>query len=645
MKSLQFQRTAWFIAIFLSINLSVSAQLKLPALISDGMVLQRDAAVKIWGWSSPNDSIQIKINTLTYSCLADDSGQWSTQLDSFKAGGPHQIEISNQDTSVVIKNVLFGDVWICSGQSNMELTMERASPLYPDEIANANIDQIKYFRVPYSYNFQKSETDLKSGKWIAVSPETIRSLSAVSYFFAKALYIKYQVPIGIINSSMGGSPIQAWMSEEALRKFPEHFEELQQFKSDSLIAAIEASDRRINENWHQKLNREDQGRKENWHQPQLNTSTWKTLTIPGYWSSEDDQPMNGSVWFRKEFTIDEISNTTYKLELGRIVDADSVFINGQFVGTTSYQYPPRRYEIPSTILRKGKNLISIRVISQRGKGGFVPDKAYQISNESDTIQLAGEWYYKIGTQMESLPEQTFIRWKAGGLYNGMLAPLTNYTAKGVVWYQGESNASHPETYKAMLQEMIYDWRSAWEQPELPFVIAQLPNYLEAREQPQSSNWALLREAQSQVVQLPNTGFSVNIDLGEWNDIHPLNKKDVADRLALVAEKIAYQEQSEFSGPYFREMKVKGRKVVLTFDHSAGMFASGSAPAGFAIAGSDQQFHWATAVIQNNQVILKSNKVKKPVAVRYAWADNPEKANIYNTSGLPMAPFRTDNWPK
>lgn len=335
-----------------------------------------------------------------------------------------------------------------------------------------------------------------------------------------------------------------------------------------------------------------------------------------------------------------------RLLLGRIVDADSVFVNGVFVGSTGYQYPPRRYQAPAGVLKEGKNVITVRVISEAGKGGFVPGKPYELIIDGQTIGLAGNWLYRQGAEMPPLAARTFIRWKPLGLFNAMISPLLNYRIKGVIWYQGESNAGRPEEYKELFPALIRDWRARWGQGDFPFLFVQLANFMEARPRPSESNWALLREAQLEALALPNTGMAVAIDIGEWNDIHPLNKKDVGKRLALAARRVAYGEkEAVHSGPIYRSMKAEGSKIVLSFCNiGSGLEAGGGNELRhFAIAGADRRFTWAEARIEKDKVVVWSEEVPEPVAVRYAWADNPAGANLYNKEGLPASPFRTDRW--
>lgn len=642
------QKSRLILVIAFAVSLTVSGQVKLPKLINDGMVLQRETDVNIWGRAAANEPVTVSFIDSVYVTKADDKGEWKVMFSDLKAGGPYMMTIISTDT-IIIKDVLVGDVWICSGQSNMELSMKRASPIYKTEIANSENPFIRYFEVPKKYDFNTPRKDIVNGQWLSAGPENILKFSAVCYFFAVELYKKYKIPVGLINASLGGSPAEAWMSEDALKAFPIHYKEAQRFKDSSLIDSIKTQDRIRFNIWYSKLGKSDAGYKnpnQPWYMPDLNTSGWPAMKIPGYWSDEEIGHINGVVWFRKEINVPAtMIGKPAKLLLGRIVDSDSVFMNGVFVGTTGYQYPPRRYDIPSHILREGKNTIVVRVISNIGKGGFFPDKPYKIVAGEEEIDLKGDWQYQVGAIMEPLQGQTFIRWKPIGLYNAMISPLTDFPIKGVIWYQGESNTDRPDEYVTLFQTLINDWRKKWQQGDFPFIYVQLPNFLKPTEEPSESNWALMREAQLKALSLPNTGMAVAIDIGEWNDIHPLNKKDVGYRLALAAQKVAYNEDVVYSGPIYHSMEIKGNKIILTFSNTgSGLQAKGGGELEqFSIAGTDRKFIWANARIENNRVVVWSDKIQNPVAVRYAWADNPDGANLYNKEGLPASPFRTDDW--
>lgn len=637
-------RTSALLFLFSCLAIAVPAQIRLPRLISNGMVLQRDAELKIWGWSSANEAITLSFKEKIYTAKADEAGNWIINLPKQKAGGPFVMQLKGNN-EITLHDILIGDVWVCSGQSNMELWMGRLKYTYADEIASANNPNIRQFLVPDKYDFNQQKKDLEQGSWLPVNQKSIAEFSGVAYFFAKEIYATYKVPVGLINAALGGSPAEAWISEEALKKFPAYYNEAQKFKDQQLIQQIEKKDKYISSTWYNYLDQFDEGHQQNWSAPDFNDANWKQMNIPGYWADTDAGNFNGAAWFRKEINVPaSMTGKPAKLELGRIVDADSVFINGQFVGSTGYQYPPRRYELPSTILKEGNNSIVVRVVNNSGKGGFVPDKQYELTTVTDTIDLKGLWKYNTGITMQPLPGPTFIRWKPTGLYNGMIAPLTNYAIKGALWYQGESNADRPGDYANLMQTLIEDWRAKWQRGNFPFLYVQLANFMEAKSMPQESSWAALRQQQLNNLSIPNTAMAVIIDIGKWNDIHPENKKDVGYRLALLARKNVYGEKSLVaSGPVYQSMKVNGNKVVLSFNNTgSGLVAKNSnALKQFSIAGPDKKFVWAKAIIKGNNVIVWSDEINNPVTVRYAWADNPEGANLYNKEGLPASPFTTD----
>jgi len=619
---------------------AVYSQIKLPRLISDGMILQRDIPVKIWGWAAPNEKVELSFNKKKFEATASQDGNWVITLPAQKAGGPFEMTLSASNT-ITLKDVLFGDVWLCSGQSNMELPMDRVKDKYRDIVANANNSEIRQFLVPDQYDFAKENSDLSSGEWKAVNPTNILNFTAVGYFFASEIYAKYKVPIGLINSAVGGSPAESWLSADAVKKFPEYDAEYQKFKDGTLGAQIEANDKKISTEWYADVNRQDEGLKKQWSKADLDDIDWPEMNIPGYWADHTLGKINGAVWFRKEVDLSNLKATSAKLILGRIVDADSVYVNGNFVGTTSYLYPPRKYAFDPKFLKEGKNEIAIRVINNSGKGGFVEDKPYQLVLDKDSIDLKGPWKFKLGAAMKPLPGATFIRWKPVGLYNSMIAPLTNYAIKGALWYQGESSTKKPQEYGALMETLISSWRVAWKQGDFPFLIVQLTNFMEPKTEPAESNWAALRQQQKNTLAVPNTGMAVTIDLGEWNDIHPLNKYDVGKRLALQAEKIAYGEKNIVaSGPLFKSAERKGNQLILSFtDTGSGLIIKNSDRLkGFEIAGSDGKFVWASAMIEGNKVKIWSENIDKPVKVRYAWADNPVEANLYNKENLPASPF-------
>ena len=620
---------------------------RLPRLVSDGMVLQRDATVKIWGWADEGEKVTINFKGKTYTTAAGTDGKWMVTLSPLKAGGPYNMEIKATNL-ITLKSILIGDVWICSGQSNMELSMDRVKDKYPDIIAHSDNPSIRQFIVPDRYNFNTPQEDLESGNWESANPKTVLNFTAVGYFFAKELFEKYKVPIGLMNASLGGSPAQAWLSEDALKAFPEYLATAEKYKDIAYINQIKEKDKAVNDAWYNRIRQIDKGLapgEKPWFDTTYDASQWPTMNVPGYWADGQLGPVNGVVWFRKE--IDVPASMTAKparLLLGRIVDGDETYVNGKLVGSVSYQYPPRRYDVPENLLKPGKNIIVVRVINNSGRGGFVLDKPYQLMAAGQTIDLKGQWQYKLGATMDPLPPSTFIQWQPLGLYNGMIAPLLNYSIKGVIWYQGESNTGKPLEYRKLFPALIANWRQKWNQGDFPFLYVQLAGFMETKDQPSESGWAELRQAQLKTLTVPNTAMAVIIDLGEWNDIHPLNKEDVGKRLALAAQKLAYGDENVvYSGPIYQSMKIEGNKIILTFTNiGGGLLAKGDGQLRyFAIAGADKKFVWAKAEIKGNKIIVWNDYVTNPVAVRYAWADNPEGANLYNKEGLPASSFRTD----
>jgi len=628
------------------ISMSSFGQLKLPRLIQDGMILQRETPVKIWGWASAGEKVKLLFNNQSFNTLTGDNGKWQITIPSQKAGGPFTMEIAASN-HIWLKDIMFGDVWLCSGQSNMEYPMSRLTDKYADIINSCRNSNIRQFKVLQVYDFNSPHNDYSSGSWVAVTPKTILDFSAVAYFFARDLFGRYQVPIGIINASVGGSPAEAWMSIDALKEFPNYLSEAEKFKNQSYIYQIQTSERKANNDWYEKLNQTDKGLASNptWKEPAFDAASWPTMPVPSYWAEHGLGEVNGVVWFRKEIDVPaSMIGKPVRLFMGRIVDADSVFINGKFVGTTSYQYPQRNYGVPNGVLQSGKNTVVVRVISNSGLGGFVKEKPYQLFNEKDTINLAGNWQYQLGCTMPPTPGQTFVNWKPTGLYNGMLAPANNYAIKGAVWYQGESNTERYQEYQKLLTALIADWRLKRSQGNFPFVIAQLPNFMDAKAQPSESDWAWFRNTQLKTsLSVENTALTVNIDLGDWNDIHPQNKEEVGKRLAFAAERVAYHEKKIVaSGPIYQSMSVKGNTIELTFTNCGNGLVTkdGKALKQFAIAGIDSKFVWAQAKIVGNKVIVWNEAISNPVSVRYAWADNPQGANLYNAEGLPASPFKT-----
>ena len=623
------------------------AQITLPRLIKDSMILQRDSKINIWGWASNGEKVNVKFNNKTYKTITGNNGKWMLHLASMKAGGPYTMEISGKN-KIVLHEILIGDVWVCAGQSNMEHQMKLHSVYYSKEIANANYPEIRQFKIPNITNLISPQQDMPGGSWKWANPINVNDFSAVAYFFAKDLYEKYHVPIGIINASWGGIPIESMMSEESLQSFPNIIQTIEKNKDTGYV---NETNRKAFTAMQSLPKPEDKGITEKWFDTSYVPKEWRRIAVPGYWEDQGVKDLDGVVWYRREIDVPASminpANGGTKIFLGRIVDADELYINGKKIGNTTYLYPQRRYQIADNILRPGKNLFVVRVTNNFGKGGFVPDKPYLLIAGNDTIDLTGYWQYKVGAVFTSSKVNggagIALQNQPTALYNSMISPIINYTIKGFVWYQGESNTGKPDEYAKLQPAMITDWRNKWKEGDIPFLFVQLPGFMDYNYLPSESQWAEFREAQAKSLSLPNTAMAVAIDVGEWNDVHPDKKKQVGDRLALAAEKIVYGENIIYSGPVYHSQKIEGNKIIISFSNAGSGLTTNDdeALAEFAIAGADKKFVWANAKIDGDKIIVSNDEITDPKYVRYAWGDDPVNPNLINKEGLPAAPFRTD----
>lgn len=512
--------------------LQTDAKVKLPALISDGMVLQREQPVKIWGTADAGESVSVTFMKKKYAATADNNGHWSVTLPSMKAGGPYLMRIND----IKLNDILIGDVWLCSGQSNMELPVSRVTDMFATEINEYSNERIRQIIIPKVYNFHAPQETLSATSWKPMTQENVMNFSALAYFFAKEMYEKTKVPVGIINSSWGGTPIEAWISEEGLKEFPIYINDKRLYEDDAYCAHIKKLEGESFYRWNLSLYRSDAGLHEKtpWYASNYDDSNWQTVNMfSRTWGNDGLNPIAGSHWLRQNVEIPQTwNNKEVTLRLGCIIDADSVYVNGTFAGTTGYQYPPRIYRIPAGILKPGVNNITVRIISNGGQPEFVQEKPYKLICDDESINLKEEWKYRLGTPMPSAPNMMFFCYKPVCLYNTMIAPLQHYTLRGTVWYQGESNVSRRNEYATLLTAMMADWRRTFSQPELPFYIVELADYLSKEDISGRKAWAEMRLEQAKAAQTtPNAFLIRNNDLGEWNDIHPLDKKTLGRRVA------------------------------------------------------------------------------------------------------------------
>jgi sialate O-acetylesterase len=624
-----------------------SGNVRLPRIISDNMILQHNKPIKVWGWADKGENVTVVFKGQSKSAKTDKSGRWTVVLAPEPAGGPFQLIISGKN-SITLNDVLIGEVWVCSGQSNMEWTVGYSKNA-EEEIRNGNYPQIRQFLVQKSVSL-KLEEDVKGGDWKVCSPDNIADFTAVGYFFARDLFNELKVPIGLINTSWGGTHSETWTSREA-------FEQSEEFKS--MIATLPAIDLEALA----KQKRDDQLQKlkdmninlssvdaTSWKTPSYDDSRWRSLEAPGLWEEQGFDETDGVMWYRK--TISIVGSDAGKeavVELAMIDDSDETFINGIKVGQTVNRYnEKRKYNVPAGVLLEGKNLIAIKVEDTGGGGGIYGEKSdLKLTTKShNIIPLDGKWQVNI----ESLTSSTTSIGPNAYptlLFNAMVNPILNVAIQGAIWYQGESNAGRAYQYRKAFPLMIQDWRSHWKQGDFPFYFVQLASFnANHGTSEHGSSWAELREAQSMTLSLPNTGMAVTTDIGEATDIHPRNKQDVGKRLAAIALNRAYGRNNVFMGPVYKTINVEGTKIRVSFTSvGSGLMVKDKYGylKGFEVAGSDQKFRYAKAWLEGNDVVVSCDEVSDPVAVRFAWADNPEDANLFNKEGFPASPFRSDTW--
>ena len=636
--------------IFLFFTCNVSADVKLPQLISSNMVLQRNAPVKIWGMAKKREIVTISFNGQTVKTRASRKGKWQVILKSMSAGGPFKMTIQGKN-KIVLENILIGDVWICSGQSNMNMSVKRSNDA-DAEIVAANYDKIRLFTVPRTIsNVPKSDMDESS--WLTCSSENIVEFSAAAYYFARRLQKDVDVPIGLVHSSWGGTGVETWTSIEGLTSqegFASGIKSLKDFdpkeyannRKKKLLAMSGP------------LPKEDlgmSGAEAIWAKPTHDFSTWKTMKLPQHWENAGLIDLDGILWFKIDFELDEEeAQHAITLNLGRIDDSDDTYVNGIRVGGMIEKHDtPRIYSVETGIVKKGKNILVVRVEDIYLGGGFSSHgKDMFIKTSTREIPLAGLWKYKIGKGIVATRNGGNPNIMPSLLFNGMINPLLPMTIKGAIWYQGEHNAGRAYEYRKLFPNMIADWRKHFNQGNFPFLFVQLANFQKVDEQPVESDWAELREAQSMTLNnTSNTGMAVIIDIGEGDDIHPTNKQDVGKRLAISALKKVYNKEYAAS-PTYESMEVNKNVVHVKFNETGkGLIVKNKYGYvnGFTVAGADKKFHWAKAYLKdNNTVVVVCDAVAIPIAVRYAWANNPDDVNLYNSDGLPADPFRTDDWP-
>ncbi|ALJ01522.1 sialate O-acetylesterase [Rufibacter tibetensis] len=623
----------------------VMGQVRLPKVFSDNMVLQREIDIPVWGTSTATGEITVELGGNRVKAAPGQDGKWILRMPRMQAGGPHVMKVyegSQTKPVITFNNVLIGDVWLASGQSNMEWQVQQSMNA-ETEIKNANYPAIRLFNVPHDKK-TKVQQDVLGGSWIPLDSAGVKTASAVAYFFARDLHLDLKVPIGIVQATWGGTPVEAWTSREQLLSSPISHNRILLNDSISEKHFIQDSLDLVRF-WDIVYNPKNKTAKTIPNR-RFNDSKWPEVVMPATLKDMNMAGYEGMVWLRKKITIPQnMIGKELTLDLGHPEMNYSLYVNGQEIAKNVWNANfKHQYRIPARFVKQGENVIAVRMAFLWGGGGFNPPAEEMfLTDGTFKINLTGPWKYRIDLEPTIPKIQNYHR-SPTFLFNAMINPIVPFGIKGFIWYQGEDNVSAPLDYRTLFPMMISDWRIRWQQGYLPFLFVQLANYMKVKPEPSESDWATLRETQTMALAQPNTGMASIIDIGEADNIHPQNKQEVGRRLALVAKNLVYHKPVQASGPMYQSYEIEDDKIKVQFSQTgAGLAANGNEPLkGFAIAGPDHKFYWATAVIEGNKVLVSSEKVKNPVAVRYAWADNPD-CNLINKDGLPAIPFRTDKW--
>ena len=614
----------------------------LSPIFGDNMVLQRGKVNTIWGWSDPGDKVWVEIAGKPAFGIAGADRRWQVKIQPPPAGGPYTVEIRGPQT-VELHNVLVGDVWLCGGQSNMQVGLGRARN-GDEEVKAANNPEIRFFSVAAHSAYH--HTDLAEGVWKVVTPATAEQVSAVAYYFARKIQQQIHVPIGLVVDALGGTPAEAWTSAEALRPLKDFDVPLGELQKLAAAGAPEYGNYVMH--WYDQY---DIGLKGNWTAPDVDDSTWKVVNIPGGFSELGVPDAPALVWFKREVVLsDPLPAGRASIHLGSIERMDTVYVNGAQVGASAWVENPRVYAVPDGVLNPGKNVLTIRVLKTKPQGGFLgkPEELHLTLGDKTAIPLAGEWKGQLS--LDARPPHPlpigYENWPVmpSVLYEGMLAPIAPLSITGALWYQGEQNSDRGFQYRKILPVMIADWRKLFGQGDFPFYIVSLPAFQHRRDTPSDDTWAETRESQAiAAASVRNSCLAVTIDTGDPDNIHPKDKQPVGERLAFCALAKHYGKKIPYSGPTLASVKRLPGSVRIRFNHAdRGLVAKGGTLAEFEIAGEDRKWYWADARIEGRTVVVSSPSVSNPREVRYAWQANPA-ATLFNGAGLPAVPFRTDTW--
>ncbi len=626
------------------------ARLILPRLLSNGCVLQRRKSIHIWGWDTPGVTVKAQLDEAVKEATVNDAGRFDIFLPARESGGPYELTVSDSEgESITVKDVMIGIVWLCSGQSNMEFPGSRVADKYPELRTIEANDKIRTFKIVEETSFSGPYEEHNTGSWVSVNKDTIMDFSIVAFFFAEKLRAMTGQAVGLINASLGGSRIQSWMSRQMLEGYDELIAETDTYNNEAFRKERAKWNEDKTNKWLNDLYAADLGIKESWFKEETDDSTWDELTVPTMFTGTPLEGHVGSVWFRRKFDLPkELAGKSARLFLGTMVDSDETYINGEKVGVTEYQYPPRKYQVREGLTKEKDNTLAIRLKIELGLGRITPGaiKEYKIFNEGASVQLDGKWKYKIGATCDKMPPTDFINWNSSGLYNAMTAPCHNFPIDGVIWYQGESNVGQPWDYADLTERMIRGYRKAWREDNLPFIAVQLPNFV--IDLTEEENWGEFRLVQNKILDIPSTGLVVTMGLGEDNDLHPVTKKPIGERLALWAGHLKYGYSGEYSGPIatgVTSAKDRDGNAVLSLvlKHAEGLKVSdegkGSKIKDFFILDLEGNYHETDAEIKEGTIIVRSkDDVKNAKTLRWCCENTYEGALIENAAGIPMCPF-------
>ncbi|MDP2068926.1 MAG: sialate O-acetylesterase [Lutibacter sp.] len=644
-----------YLILLIIISISINAQVTVSKIFADNMVLQRNTLIPIWGTAKANEIIEVRFNKQIKKTKADKNGKWIVRLDNETAGGPYNLIIKGSNI-FEIKNILVGEVWLCSGQSNMEMPVGKSKGWgvsnFEEVTADANYPMIRHIKIDREINSIPQTNVNSSNSWQVCSPSTVGEFTAVGYFFAKSIHEKLKIPIGIINSSWGGTNIETWISREGFEssdEFEEMVAQMPKISLDSIAKLrIGGSAKRIEDLQGSVLDNPNLG---SFKESSFDDSKWPEMNEPEVWEKQSLGEFDGVVWLRKSITLSaDDSKKEAVLELSKVDDEDVTYVNGVKVGGLNYWDVKRKYTIPAGILKEGTNVIAVRVVDNGGGGGIYGEATdLKLTLDKTIIPLSGKWKF----QVESIKKSTNENSLPSLCYNAMIHPLIPFAFQGVLWYQGESNAPRAYQYRTAFPLLINDWRQkflpagkAGNKPNFPFYFVQLATYKTTGNSNEGCDWAELQEAQTLTLKVPNTGMAVTTDIGNPNDIHPGNKQDVGKRLAVLALNSTYNIPMVCNGPNYKSMEIIGNKIVVSFDNIGTGLSTPDKYGyikGFEIAGKDEVFHYAKAFIQDNKVVLSSEEVASPIAVHFSWIGDASESNLFNKEGFPAVPFRTDEW--